>query len=597
MSLFPIPPVDPLKLTKAYVPVLLERNVKGSTAVTVSAKGISNGLGDEFNDGADFGPDTLLNATAPGQFGPPYSITAGIQEAINYAVALGGGKVYLKRGTYTVSQNITVPSNIELAGEGRFVTTIQVTATPSNTPGLSTARQTVIWLSNSPLAPEGVQNVSIHDLGIYIPSSLMSTVSGIYGNSQWQFVDIYNMYMVNAMCWNENAVRDSHDISIRNFISINSNGSVMLDLQTNSLNQSLHDVLIENIFNYVDQEVGDDRIVILGRSNSIATSGYNNVYNIIIRNIFVYVSSSVTSGIVNGIKLDPGYNTVIHNVLVDGVTFFGNASGGVNSQPVAVVGANSNYGAVTRLIIRNIYSENTNGIYLSHNEQLTDDAWQIIDGVYLYNIYGNWGINVQSTSGVNGISGYVLIKNFVIELASSVNTTNGTPVGILLAADASAMGVNRTDIKDGLVINGYTAISNNIAQGGGINSAPYTYLFLNVENVHVQNASVNFSLLYDNSNPYSYPYVKFNTDNIPSISTPSIPASGTALTNTNPYAVEIYLSGGSATEVQITRGSTTYTIWNSSTATAIPPLTIKLNPNDSITLTYSTAPSWTWLPA
>jgi hypothetical protein len=83
----------------------------------------------------------------------------------------------------------------------------------------------------------------------------------------------------------------------------------------------------------------------------------------------------------------------------------------------------------------------------------------------------------------------------------------------------------------------------------------------------------------------------------PSVSTPSVPSSGTAQQNTYPYPVEVYISGGSATAVQVTRGGVTYTIWSSSSATAIPPLLVRLEPGDSITITYSTAPSWTWVPA
>jgi len=83
----------------------------------------------------------------------------------------------------------------------------------------------------------------------------------------------------------------------------------------------------------------------------------------------------------------------------------------------------------------------------------------------------------------------------------------------------------------------------------------------------------------------------------PSITTPAVPASGMAQSNTYPYPVEVYVSGGSATAVQITRGGVTYTVWSSSTATTIPPLLVRLEPGDSITITYSTAPSWSWLPA
>jgi len=83
----------------------------------------------------------------------------------------------------------------------------------------------------------------------------------------------------------------------------------------------------------------------------------------------------------------------------------------------------------------------------------------------------------------------------------------------------------------------------------------------------------------------------------PSTTTPAVPASGTAQSNSYPYPVEVYVSGGSATAVQVTRGGVTYTVWSSSTATAIPPLVVRLEPGDSITITYSTAPSWTWVPA
>ena len=53
--------------------------------ITVSAKGISNGLSTIINDGADFGPDSYLNTSSKNRIGPPYSQTSGIQEALNYA--------------------------------------------------------------------------------------------------------------------------------------------------------------------------------------------------------------------------------------------------------------------------------------------------------------------------------------------------------------------------------------------------------------------------------------------------------------------------------------------------------------------------------
>ena len=53
--------------------------------ITVSSKGISNGLSNIINDGADFGPDTLYGTSSKGLYGPPYTQTVGIQEAMNYS--------------------------------------------------------------------------------------------------------------------------------------------------------------------------------------------------------------------------------------------------------------------------------------------------------------------------------------------------------------------------------------------------------------------------------------------------------------------------------------------------------------------------------
>ena len=56
--------------------------------ISVSAKGIVNGLSNQPNDGADFGPDTY-NPNYSGS-GIPYTQTNGIQEAWDYAVNQNG---------------------------------------------------------------------------------------------------------------------------------------------------------------------------------------------------------------------------------------------------------------------------------------------------------------------------------------------------------------------------------------------------------------------------------------------------------------------------------------------------------------------------
>ena len=95
------------------------------------------------------------------------------------------------------------------------------------------------------------------------------------------------------------------------------------------------------------------------------------------------------------------------------------------------------------------------------------------------------------------------------------------------------------------------------------------------------------SLFYDN---------KTLTGNYPiEPTTPSVPASATAQENTNPYPVDVYLYGGTVTEIQITKNGTAYTVFSNSTGLALSGQAYRLNPGDSITVTYTAAPSWEWL--
>jgi len=85
------------------LPLLQETNIHGKPYITVSAKGIVNGLSRYPNDGADFGPDTTLGATSPGQNGAPYTVSVGLQESVNYVYSKKGGRIFIKNGHYVIS--------------------------------------------------------------------------------------------------------------------------------------------------------------------------------------------------------------------------------------------------------------------------------------------------------------------------------------------------------------------------------------------------------------------------------------------------------------------------------------------------------------
>ena len=81
----------------------------------------------------------------------------------------------------------------------------------------------------------------------------------------------------------------------------------------------------------------------------------------------------------------------------------------------------------------------------------------------------------------------------------------------------------------------------------------------------------------------------------PSITTPSVPASGTSIQNTMYMPVKVYINGGAITEIQITINGTSYTVYSNSTASAVYE-GFTLPAGASITLTYTTAPTWDWVP-
>jgi len=72
--------------------------------------------------------------------------------------------------------------------------------------------------------------------------------------------------------------------------------------------------------------------------------------------------------------------------------------------------------------------------------------------------------------------------------------------------------------------------------------------------------------------------------------TPTVPASGTAQTNNNFYPVNVYLYGGTVTVIDYTPAGGSATQVGTSG-----PATVRLNPGDAITLTYSGTPTWNWV--
>jgi hypothetical protein len=161
-------------------PPVTESNIEGKPYIIVSPKGIANGLSDIPNDGADFGPDTMLNATDPSQIGAPYTQTSGIQEAINYMLAhyqtgsisitvptikLSNGQFIVQSGIKINIPNSNPPNGFAIYGENQLTTYIYVETNDDlfliNNPNSTNIQVTLADMAPIPISP-------------YTPNSLLN---------------------------------------------------------------------------------------------------------------------------------------------------------------------------------------------------------------------------------------------------------------------------------------------------------------------------------------------------------------------------------------------------------------------------------------
>ncbi|MBA8925913.1 hypothetical protein BC739_003112 [Kutzneria viridogrisea] len=92
------------------------------------------------------------------------------------------------------------------------------------------------------------------------------------------------------------------------------------------------------------------------------------------------------------------------------------------------------------------------------------------------------------------------------------------------------------------------------------------------------------TFLFDTAPSGGY-YVRWNSNYNPRgiVTPPSVPASGVATSNTFGADATVFVTGGAVTSIAV-----------NSTATGLTSGAIPLGPNASITITYSSAPSWQW---
>ena len=445
------------------LPMLQMKNIRGKPYITVSAKGMINGLSNIPNDGADFGPDTTKGATAPGQYGSPYTETAAIMEAWNYAVSSNIETIELSSGTYTVTSQI-----------------LTYNYSQSNVQSLN------------------YNVLSLHGNNAVIKLNLSSVLSDNPALFYFQPSNNYSKVEIEGITFDFSI--QSTSVTIGLFGTRLTTGAV---------------VDIHNNF-------------ILG-STSVGSNG------------LIYDASAFET--ISAYTYTAAYQHIHNNVIV-------NASGDI----LDVGGANTE---VDHNVFWNCTHSQVATNYNAQNLSIHDNLWYY-------------------TSSTAPPSDTVPIS-FSFQSSDNLQTTISVHNNIAYGTNGF---IRIFDDNSGLTGNvlSHVRIENN--EYYAYDDDPSTYPFINQNNA---TASIE-DLVYNHNLGYS-----------PAPTTPSVPSSGTAQENTNPYAVDVYVYGGAVTEIQITKGGTAYTVFSVSAAIAMSGQHFPLNNTDSITITYSTAPSWEWL--
>jgi len=432
--------------------------------ITVSARGMSNGLSDIPNDGADFGPDTLYGTSSKGEYGPPYTQTSGIQEAWNYAFAsaieytnYGTGNYWMKPillldGVFTVNQKIFLSPVVRIMNPKMI--------------GSGTMSTYVMWNFNDNCIEIDHTSPNIRYTDIEI-GYMQPQAGGNVGAGTAFFAANY----VSGDPSYQTSTFQSYDMDFSNGFS----GNAMFSL------------------------TGFQRIILY---NPQAYSG--GVYGALYTENTGYVS------VLGGYMWGQPYAFYLNNV--ESLVIYGSNTGGAG-------GVLSNVGYV--------YIDNYNVF----------DPLQIngnVGYIHLDNLNSGYNVTLLNTQGNSAVTvGKLKIGN--LNVYANTLTLSGS----------SLVTVNDIEVD-----------TFNIASGAGLSGQ----------------------------------WVNSPT-------TPTVPASGTAVTNTNLYPVLVYINGGAITNItRKTITGTSYTVYSNSTASAVY-MPVRLENGDSITITYTTAPTWTWAPA
>ena len=533
-------------------------SLEGKPYPTISYKGIANGLSDIPNDGADFGVDTTEGATSPSQTGAPYSSTLGIMEAINSLPKIYNvytqryvpiGRIFLKNGLYVITQPIITYEDWMIMIEGEQ---------PPSEP-----------LSSGEV--HSVKIVGANDIGVLLTltANITSTNDGVYGGEIYlKNLELYDNYT------DSNGTYHQYNYS-----------TGYTDLKGHVINY-----LIFSCYSTPDAIVLDNVIISFDNANS---SDYNSAALIYTNTSELYVQFRGSVTLSGSSQYHPAFTLSSLHFIVDALDIGSNVNPTTYTQfyPAFPAFAWMNMGErnfIAALHLANsifpLWAAGNNGIIgtllfevpqppLGTNGQppICGNVTDSLTGfIYPYANFGIAGGALLTVENWIAPTWNPLLSGFLPSplAGGTLGLGGNAPYLQILQMPVSALG---------LPFN--TSAGSNTGWSCQSASSPTT-------------GSLNYGGIKLPAN------IGFN--NYTLSLNPSVPASGVAQQNTNTFPVEVYLYGGTVTQIQISKHGITagiQTVFSNATGLALSGQGYLLNPSDSITITYTTAPTWTWLPA
>ena len=503
--------------------------------IVVSSKGVANGLSEEYNDGWDFGPDSYNPSITSGV---PLTQTTGIGEALQYGNT-NDKKVFIKNGTYNWNDELQnyVPNNGIIMIEGEAKEGVQINLLNNH------------WFTDNE-NPAYLNTVNIE----YLLVSIKNVTFNNLGNSTYpysRFIFIYTQYQY----------FDNIDFNATPNITSSNSPFYLVDMGYNLSGYSYQ--VIKNIRVLAN---GSTALISqfhlennYGKSNTYIDTLYCD-YNIWLANGNVE-ATNLNGSVQLGANGDMSGLNDIENFNISNINGTFSISPGSNGTSYS-----------HKFNMSNILT--TNGSLISQSS--TDPVHVRIDNAMLDSVRLNIGSPTLFDVRIHNYYGiYTTVYNYS-HFDWNLTASPTSPIPIYIDIDGTfQVKILNSDV--------------------GSNSATYTGI-LKFRGHHIANPTADLIIgTIDNIDTVLDAYIVGLSNGYSAPTTPTVPASGTAQQNTNPYAVDVYIYGGDVTEIQITRNGTAYTVLSVSTAIAMSGQSYRLNPGDSITLTYSTAPSWEWL--